>query len=50
MKILILHQHFNSPQKGGAIRSWYLATALVHAGHHVTVVTGEENRNVSKKW
>jgi glycosyltransferase involved in cell wall biosynthesis len=38
VKILILHQHYNSPESGGAIRSYYLATALVQAGHQVTVV------------
>ncbi len=39
MKILILHQHFNSPQKGGAIRSYYLAKALVDRGLQVIVIT-----------
>jgi hypothetical protein len=29
VKVLILHQHFNTPEKGGAIRSYYLAKALV---------------------
>ena len=32
MKVLILHQHFNTPEKGGAIRSYYLAKALVDRG------------------
>ena len=49
MKILILHQHFNAPQKGGAIRSWYLATALLSKGHQVTVITGGENKILSKE-
>ena len=39
MKILILHQHYKDPAKGGAIRSYYLATALVNAGHQVTVLS-----------
>lgn len=39
MKILILHQHYKDPAKGGAIRSYYLATALAAAGHQVTVLT-----------
>ncbi len=39
MKILILHQHFNTPQKGGAIRSYYLAKALVDKGLEVIVIT-----------
>lgn len=40
MNILILHQHFNTPHTGGALRSYYLATALARYGHHVTVITG----------
>lgn len=41
MKIVILHQHFKCPQRGGAIRSYYLAKALVERGHSVCVVTAE---------
>lgn len=40
VKVVILHQHFKVPFRGGAIRSWYLARALTRAGHQVTVVTG----------
>ncbi len=36
---MILHQHYNDPAKGGAVRSYYLATALAAAGHQVTVLT-----------
>lgn len=39
MKVLILHQHFNIPQKGGAIRSYYLAKALADNGVKVYVIT-----------
>ncbi len=39
MKVLILHQHFNTPEQGGAIRSYYLARALVDHGIHTTVIT-----------
>ena len=39
MKVLILHQHFNTPEKGGAIRSYYLAKALVEAGIETIVIT-----------
>ena len=39
MKVLILHQHFKVPHYGGAIRSWYLASALVQRGINVSVVT-----------
>ena len=40
MKILILNQHFKSPQTGGLIRTYYLAKALVDNGHEVVVITG----------
>lgn len=39
MHVLIIHQHFKTPQTGGAIRSYYLAKALVDAGHQATVIT-----------
>ncbi len=35
----MFHQHFNTPEGGGAIRSYYLATALVRKGHQVTMIT-----------
>ncbi|HEY8937091.1 MAG TPA: glycosyltransferase family 4 protein [Cyclobacteriaceae bacterium] len=44
MKVLILHQHFNTPQKGGAIRSYYLAKALVEKGFQVTILTGHNDK------
>lgn len=37
---MILHQHFKVPQRGGAIRSYYLAKALAERGHQVVVLTG----------
>lgn len=40
VKVLILHQHFKTPYKGGAIRSYYLAKALVDRGINVEVITG----------
>ncbi|HEY5826590.1 MAG TPA: glycosyltransferase family 4 protein [Cyclobacteriaceae bacterium] len=44
MKILILHQHFKTPQSGGAIRSYYLAKALVEKGHRVVVITAHNEK------
>jgi len=44
--VLILHQHFNTPQKGGALRSYYLATALVNHGYKVTVISGHNGKEV----
>jgi glycosyltransferase involved in cell wall biosynthesis len=40
VKILLVHQHFNTPEKGGALRSYFLASALVEHGHEVIVITG----------
>lgn len=42
MQVVILHQHFNTPNSGGAIRSYYLAKALLDSGKKVTVVTAHK--------
>lgn len=39
MKILVLHQFFNTPDSGGPLRSYYLVQALRNAGHEVIVIT-----------
>jgi len=39
VKILILHQHFHTPQTGGALRSYYLAKALSDRGIQTVVIT-----------
>ncbi len=39
MRVLLIHQHFKTPVSGGAIRSYYLAKALVNAGFSVEVLT-----------
>lgn len=49
VKILILHQHFNTPEKGGAIRSYYLAKALVDRGIKVVVITAHNEKNYRKE-
>lgn len=38
MNILYIHQYFRTPEAGGKIRSWYIARAMVQAGHSVTMV------------
>lgn len=43
VKIIILHQHFRTPEQGGAIRSWYLARALTDRGIEVVVITGHND-------
>ncbi|MEO7987927.1 MAG: glycosyltransferase family 4 protein [Chryseolinea sp.] len=49
MKILILHQHFNTPQKGGAIRSYYLAKALVDKGIEIVVISGHNEKDYKRE-
>lgn len=40
VKVLILHQHLKTPETGGALRSYYLAKALVDARIEVVFITG----------
>jgi len=39
----MLHQYFKTPQGGGAIRSYYLAMALLDAGHQVIVISSHND-------
>jgi glycosyltransferase involved in cell wall biosynthesis len=43
MRILYLHQYFRTPEQGGALRSYYLATALVEAGYEVEMITAHNS-------
>ncbi|WP_276367909.1 glycosyltransferase family 4 protein [Chryseolinea sp. H1M3-3] len=45
MKVLLLHQHFNTPESGGSLRSYYLAKALVDRNVQVVVITGYGGKN-----
>jgi glycosyltransferase involved in cell wall biosynthesis len=49
VKVLILHQHFNTPQKGGALRSYYLAKALADHGHTPVVITAHSEKNYRRE-
>ena len=49
VKVLILHQHFNTPESGGAIRSYYLAKALVDRGVQTVVITGHNKKKYQKE-
>ncbi len=49
MKVLLLHQHFNQPAKGGAIRSYYLAKALVDKGIETVVITAHNEKTYKKQ-
>lgn len=50
MKIIYLHQYFNTPRMAGGTRSYEMARRLVRRGHEVHVVTstrGGEERSVN---
>jgi glycosyltransferase involved in cell wall biosynthesis len=49
VKVLIIHQHFRLPDEGGAIRSYYLAKALVDRGIRVEVITASPAREYMLK-
>ena len=39
MRILYLHQHFNTPEMSGSTRSYEMARRLIIAGHKVHMIT-----------
>jgi glycosyltransferase involved in cell wall biosynthesis len=49
VKVLLLHQHFKTPEKGGAIRSYYLAKALVDNGICVHVITAHNDKDFKQE-
>ncbi len=44
MRVLLLHQHFKTPVSGGAIRSYYLAKALIERNAEVIVITSTNQK------
>lgn len=49
VKVVILHQHFNTPARGGAIRSYYLAKSLVERGMDVRVIAGHKGKEMLRE-
>jgi len=49
VKVLFIHQHFNTPQQGGALRSYYLAKSLVDRGVAVSVITGANTKTFKRE-
>ncbi len=49
MKILYIHQYFKTPEEGGSIRSYYLASGLVKNGYEVEMITTHNKRNYEIK-
>jgi glycosyltransferase involved in cell wall biosynthesis len=52
MKIIYLHQYFNTPSDAGGTRSYEMARRLVYYGHEVHMITSyrEDNRNDGGNW
>lgn len=48
MKILYIHQYFNTYTDGGSSRSYYLSKALVDNGHTVEVITSHNQKHYKK--
>lgn len=51
MKIIYLHQYFNTPEMSGGTRSYEMARRMVAAGHEVHMVTSiRDNNSNQKSW
>lgn len=43
MRVLIIHQYFNTPETGGPLRSYYLAEGLSRHGYEVEIITSHND-------
>lgn len=50
MRIIYLHQYFNTPDMAGATRSYEMARRLVSAGHEVRMVTTWREPSRERGW
>lgn len=50
MRIVYLHQYFNTPAMSGSTRSFEIAKRLVAKGHKVSVVTSERSEGGAAEW
>jgi glycosyltransferase involved in cell wall biosynthesis len=50
MRIVYLHQYFNTPDMAGGTRSYEIGRRLVAAGHQVDLVTSWQEPTESKDW
>lgn len=50
MKLVYLHQYFNTPAMSGGTRSYEMARRLVSAGHEVHVVTSWRDKTERTSW
>ncbi len=49
MRIVYLHQYFNTPESSSGIRSYEMARRMVLAGHEVLMITSERKGRLSAK-
>ena len=49
MRIIYIHQYFNTPETGGSLRSYYLAQAMIKAGFEVTMITATNGRDYKEE-
>jgi len=50
MKVIYLHQYFNTPKKTGGVRSYDVAKHLINKGHTVEMVTTNTSLSNSSGW
>ena len=50
MKIIYLHQYFNTPKMSGGTRSYEISKKLIKMGHEVEMITTYREPYKSKKW
>jgi glycosyltransferase involved in cell wall biosynthesis len=50
MKIIYLHQYFNTPKMSGGVRSYDIATHLVKKGHKVHMITSSRDTIAKNEW
>ena len=52
MRILYIHQYFNTPQTSGATRSYWISKELIRRGHQVIMITTARGAHseASRKW
>jgi len=50
MKILYLHQYFNTPSMAGGTRSYEMARRFVQGGHEVHMITSERTGAQKETW
>lgn len=45
MHLLLVHQYYKTPEEGSGIRTWYISRELVRLGHHVTILSGHNQKS-----